>query len=86
MIGFRSRFLLVIAATVGLAGAAWAEGIFPVNDTGTGNRVFDQPSAVSNGSTVYLAFVGDDAAGAFNLDGTVNTSLNTRLYYAAVNG
>jgi hypothetical protein len=85
MIGFRSRFLLVIAATVGLAGAAWAEGIFPVNDTGTGTRVFDQPSAVSNGSTVYLAFVGDDAAGAFNLDGTVNTSLNTRLYYAAVN-
>ena len=26
------------------------------------------------------------AAGAFNTDGTVNTSLDTRLYYAAVNG
>jgi len=28
MIGFRSRFLLVILATAGLAGGAWAEGIF----------------------------------------------------------
>jgi hypothetical protein len=86
MIGFRSRFLLVIAATVGLAAAAWAEGIFPVNDTGVGNWVFDQPSVVASGSTLYLAFVGNDAAGALNIDGTANTSLNTRLYYAAVNG
>ena len=46
MIGFRrSCFLLMIAATVGLATTAWAEGIFPVNDAGTGNWVFDQPSA-----------------------------------------
>ena len=86
MIGFRSRFLLVIAATVGLAAAAWAEGIFPVNDAGAGNRVFDQPSVAANGPILHLAFVGDAAAGAFNPDGTVNASLNTRLYYAAVNG
>lgn len=86
MIGFRSRFLLVIAATVSLAAVAWAEGIFPVNDAGTGTWVFDQPSVVASGTTLHLAFVGNDAAGAFNIDGTVNTSLNTRLYYAAVNG
>ncbi|MDP2656807.1 MAG: hypothetical protein Q8O78_00145, partial [Candidatus Deferrimicrobium sp.] len=80
MTGFRrSRFLLVIAATLGLAAAAWAEGIFPVNDAGTGSWVFDQPSVVANGSILHVAFVGDAAAGA---DG----SPNTRLYYAAVNG
>jgi hypothetical protein len=80
MIGFRrSRFLLVIAATVGLAAAAWAEGIFPVNDPGNVNWVFDQPSVVADGSVLHLAFVGDNAAGA---DG----SPNTRIYYAAVNG
>ncbi len=80
MIGFRrSRFLLVIAATVGLAAAAWAEGIFPVNDPGNVNWVFDQPSVVADGSVVHVAFVGDNAAGA---DG----SPNTRVYYAAVNG
>src|SRR5659263_311273 len=39
MTGFRrSLFLLVIAATLGLAAAAWAEGIFKVNNDGTGNR------------------------------------------------
>src|SRR5665647_2907762 len=86
MIGFRSRFLLVVAVTVGLAAAAWAEGIFPVNDAGVGNWVFDQPSVVASGSTLHLAFVGNDAAGALNIDGTANTSLDTRLYYAAVNG
>lgn len=85
MIGFR-RFLLVIAATVGLAAAAWAEGIFPVNDAGTGSWVFDQPSVVANGAVLHVAFVGDSAGGVFNADNTVNTSLNTRLYYAAVNG
>jgi hypothetical protein len=80
MTGFRrSRFLLVIAATIGLAATAWAEGIFPVNDAGTGNWVFDQPSVVANGAVLHLAFVGDNAAGA---DG----SPNTRVYYAAVNG
>ncbi|HEX7519617.1 MAG TPA: hypothetical protein VF325_04985 [Candidatus Deferrimicrobium sp.] len=79
MTGFRSRFLLVIAATVGLATAAWAEGIFPVNDAGTGNWVFDQPSVVPNGSVLHVAFVGDNAAG-------VDGSPNTRVYYAAVNG
>ena len=87
MIDFRrSCFLLVIAAVVCLAASARAEGIFPVNDTGAGNWVFDQPSVAASGSTLHLAFVGNDAAGAFNSDGTVNTSLNTRLYYAAVNG
>ena len=79
MIGFRSRFLLVIAATVVLAATAWAEGIFPVNDAGTGAWVFDQPSVVGNGTVLHVAFVGDSAAGA---EGTPNT----RLYYAAVNG
>ena len=77
MIGFR-RFLLVIAVTVGLAAAAWAEGIFPVNDTGTGNWVFDQPSVVTDGAVLHVAFVGDNGTGA-------DSSPNTRLYYAAVN-
>src|SRR5512140_3418492 len=80
------RFLFVIAATVGLAASAWAEGIFPVNDAGTGNWVFDQPSVVASGTVLHVAFVGDSAARADNADGTVNASLNTRLYYAAVNG
>jgi hypothetical protein len=80
MIRFRrSRSLLVIAATLGLAAAAWAEAIFPVNDAGSGNWVFDQPSVVANGSIVHVAFVGDNASGADN-------SPNTRVYYAAVNG
>ena len=79
MIGVRhGRFLLVIAATLCLAASAWAEGIFPVNDPGTGSWVFDQPSAVANGSVLHVAYVGDAAAGA---DG----SPNTRIYYAAVN-
>jgi hypothetical protein len=87
MIGFRrTLFLLVIAATVGITAPARAEGIFPVNDNGTGNRVFDQPSVVANGTVLHVAFVGDNAAGVFNTDNTVNTSLNTRLYYAAING
>ncbi|MGB7631705.1 MAG: hypothetical protein WBM29_11585 [Candidatus Deferrimicrobium sp.] len=81
----RSRFLLVIAITLGLAAAAWAEGIFPVNDPGNGIWVFDQPSVTAYGSVLHVAFVGNDAAGVFNADNTVNTSLNTRLYYAAVN-
>jgi hypothetical protein len=80
MIGFPSRFLLVIAATAGLASGAWAEGIFPVNDAGAGNRAFDQPSAVSSGTLVHVAFVGDNANAADS------ASLNTRLYYAAVDG
>jgi hypothetical protein len=79
MIRFRrSRILLVIAATLGLAAAAWAEGIFPVNDPGTGNWVFDQPSVVAYGSVLHVAFVGNNATAD-------NASLNTRLYYAAVN-
>jgi len=42
MTGYRrTRFLLVIAMTLGLAAAAWAEGIFRVNDPGTENWVFD---------------------------------------------
>jgi hypothetical protein len=79
MTGFRSRILLVIAATAGLAAVAWAEGIFPVNDAGSGNWVFDQPSVAANGNVLHLAFVGDNTTGA---DG----SPNTRIYYAAVNG
>ena len=79
MTGFRSRILLVIAATVGLAAVAWAEGIFPVNDAGSGNWVFDQPSVVANGNVLHLAFVGDNTTGADN-------SPDTKVYYAAVNG
>ena len=79
MTGFRrSRILLVIAATVGLAAGAWAEGIFPVNDAGIGNWVFDQPSVVANGTILHLAFVGDSDTGA-------DSSPDTRIYYAAVN-
>jgi len=81
MIGFRrTLFPLVIAMTLGLAAGARAEGIFPVNDTGAGNWVFDQPSVVANGTLLHVAFVGDGVAGADS------GSLNTRLYYAAVNG
>jgi len=81
MIRVRSRsFLLVIAAAAGLAASAWAEAILPVNETGTGTWVFDQPSVVADGDVVHLAFVGNGAAGADN------ASLDTRLYYAAVNG
>jgi hypothetical protein len=75
----RNRFLLAFAATLSLVTVAWAEGIFPVNDAGTGNWVFDQPSVSANGVVLHVAFVGDNAAGA---DG----SHNTRVYYAAVNG
>ncbi len=73
----RSRFLLVIAATLSIGAVAWAEGIFQVNDAGTLNWLFDQPSVVANGTVLHVAFVGDNAVGG---------SLNTRLYYAAVNG
>jgi hypothetical protein len=80
MIGFRpTRFLLVIAAVLGLASAARGEGILAVNAPGTGSWVFDQPSVVANGSILQLAFVGDSANGADT------ASLNTRLYYAAIN-
>ena len=79
MIGVR-RFLLVSALTLGLAAGAWAEWIFPVNDTGQGNWVFDQPSIVASGSSIHVAFVGDNVAGADS------ASLDTRLYYAEVNG
>jgi hypothetical protein len=80
MIGFhRTRFLLVTALVLGLASGARAEGIFPVNETGAGNWVFDQPSVVANGSLLHVAFVGDNTTGA-------DASPNTRLYYAAVNG
>lgn len=78
MTGVR-RFLLVFAATLGLAAAAWAEAIFPVNDPGVGSWVFDQPSVVASGSVLHVAFVGDAASGA---DG----SPDTRVYYAAVDG
>jgi len=80
MIGFRRRrILLVIAAAIGLATAARAEGIFPVNAPGAGSWVFDQPSLAASGTVLHVAFVGDNAAGA-------GASPNTRVYYAAVNG
>jgi hypothetical protein len=79
MIGFRSRFLLVIAAAVVLAATARAEGIFPVNDPGTGAWVFDQPSVAVNGTVIHVAFVGNSTIGA---DGTPDT----RLFYAVING
>jgi hypothetical protein len=79
MIGFYRRIPLVIAATVVFAATAWAEGIFPVNDAGTGNWVFDQPSVAVNGSVLHVAFVGDDDAGA-------EGSPDTRLFYAIING
>jgi hypothetical protein len=71
------RILLVLSMTVALSAAAWAEGIFQVNDAGTGNWLFDQPSVVADGTVLHVAFVGDGAIGG---------SPNTRLYYAAVNG
>jgi len=75
MTGFRrTRFLLVIAATLGFAASAWAEGIFPVNDPGTGNWVFDQPAVVANGTAISVAFVGDPTASGLY-----------KIYYAAVN-
>jgi hypothetical protein len=86
MIRFRrSHILMVLAVILGLAAAAWAEGIFPVNNAGTGNWVFDQPSVAASESILHVAFVGNNASGALNPDGTPNTSLDTRLYYAAVN-
>ena len=57
------RILLAIAVTAALAAAAWAEGIFQVNDAGTGNWLFDQPSVVANGKVLHVAFVGDNAVG-----------------------
>jgi len=78
MTGFR-RFPLVFAVTLALAAVAWAEGIFPVNDAGSGNWVFDQPSVAANGTVLHVAFVGDNTAGA-------DASPNTRIYYAAING
>ncbi len=81
MTGFRSsRILLVIAATLFIGAVAWAEITFPVNDPGIGNWVFDQPSVAANGSTLHVAFVGDNSAGAND------PSLDTRLCYAAING
>jgi hypothetical protein len=77
MIRSYRRILLAIAVTSVLATSAWAEGIFQVNDAGTGNWLFDQPSVVANGTVLHVAFVGDNAIGG---------SPNTRLYYAAVNG
>ena len=81
MTGFRRTcFLLAIAAAVGVGTSARAEGIFPVNNPGAGNWVFDQPSVAANGTVLHLAFVGDNTAGA------EDPSLDTRLYYGAVNG
>ena len=73
----RSRILLALAALLSLAAAAWAEGIFTVNDTGAGPTpwVFDQPSVAPNGTVLHVAFIGDNAAtGSY------------AVYYAVVNG
>ena len=72
----RSRLPLAVAALLSLCAVAWAEGIFPVNDPGTGNWAFDQPSVAAYGTILHVAFVGDNA---------VSGSPDTRLYYAAVN-
>ncbi|MBI5905512.1 MAG: hypothetical protein HZB86_08165 [Deltaproteobacteria bacterium] len=71
----RNRALLAIAATLLFAAGAWAEAIFPVNESGTGAWVFDQPSAAPSGTTVHVAFIGDNtASGLF------------KVHYAAVSG
>ncbi len=56
-----------------LAGIAGAEITLPVNDNNTG--VFDQPSAVLDGSTVRVAYIGDNTASGVY-----------KVFYAAVNG
>jgi hypothetical protein len=73
------RFLPVIAIAILFAANARAERILAVNDTATGSGVFDQPSVAASGTTIHVAFVGDNTSG---------TPLNptTVLYYAAVNG
>lgn len=75
----RSRTLLVTVAALLFAAGAWAEAIFPVNDQSLALGVFDQPAVVANGTTLHVAFVGDNTSG--NL-----TNPSTKLYYAAVNG
>jgi len=72
----RSRLPLAFAALLSLGAVAWAEGIFPVNDPGTGNWAFDQPSVAAYGTVLHVAFVGDNAVGG---------SPVTKLYYAAAN-
>jgi hypothetical protein len=84
MIGFRRTcFLFIFAASLALCASARAEGIFTVNDPGSGNWVFDQPSVEANGTVLHMAFVGDNTSGA---DTASLATLNTRLFYAAVNG
>jgi hypothetical protein len=75
----RRRILLAFAATALFAAAARAEAIFPVNESGAGSWVFDQPSVVASGSVLHVAFVGDDASGS--LQGP-----STKVYHAAING
>jgi len=74
---FRSRTLFILAALLSLSAVAWAEGVFTVNvpGAGPGTWVFDQPSVVANGTTLHVAFVGDNAAtGRYG------------VYYAGLNG
>ncbi|MBI5419935.1 MAG: hypothetical protein HZA60_07595 [Deltaproteobacteria bacterium] len=69
---FRTSFVAILAFAA-FAGIAAAEITIPVNDNNTG--VFDQPSTALSGTTVHVAFIGDNTAtGAF------------RVFYAAVNG
>lgn len=72
---FRRRISLFASAILLFAATAGAEAIFPVNDAGSGTWAFDQPAAVTNGSRIHVAFLGD-AAGSGQF----------RLYYAAVEG
>jgi hypothetical protein len=69
------RYILIALAILLFAATAGAEGIFPVNESGTGTWAFDQAATVAGGSRINVAFIGDSAGtGQF------------RLYYAAVEG
>ncbi len=67
------KTFLAAAVLLILCGNSSAENILQINPPGPG--VYDQPSAVSNGATVHVAFIGaPTAAGPFT------------VYYAAING
>lgn len=69
-----SRTLPIALSILLFAAAANAAAILPVNGAGSGVFTFDQPSVVTNGTAVHVAFVGD-------ADGD-NTF---KIYYTAVN-
>jgi hypothetical protein len=82
----RSHTMLAIAAVLLFAAGAMAEAIFPVNDTTLALGVFDQPAVVANGTTVHVAFVGDNTIGAPLPDPPDASLLSTKIYFATVNG